>query len=109
MLRPLLAMCAAHPLASYAPQANILQSVGCHRSRAVADTLQWYVDQAMGMGQPLELFYSDARCKDAYKTYVAAILGRRNTINGVPYASDGAGASQHHHPSMCAQWAPNQP
>ncbi len=71
------------------------------RSCAVPNALQWYVDQAVGMGQPLELFYSDARCKDAYKTYVATVTGRTNTVNGIPYASDGAGASRHHPPCMC--------
>lgn len=54
--------------------------------------MQWYVDQAVGMQQPLELFYSDVRCRQAYKQYVAMLIRRANTINGIPYASDGAGA-----------------
>ncbi|KAK9834156.1 hypothetical protein WJX81_003563 [Elliptochloris bilobata] len=52
--------------------------------------MQWYVDQAVGMDQPLELFYSDERCRQAFKGYLAKIIGRVNTINGIPYASDGA-------------------
>ena len=80
----------------------LLQLVVCTRGVPQHDLrrlLQWYVDQAVGMQQPLELFYSDARCRQAYKQYVAMLIGRANTINGIPYASDGAGAG------LCKYWS----
>lgn len=55
--------------------------------------MQWYVDAALGLNgdgthKDKELFYSDARVKEAYWRYVSLILSRTNSLTGVRYAED---------------------
>lgn len=49
---------------------------------------QWYVEQTLGKGQSKNLFYTDAKCKQAYKNYVKMLINRTNSITGVVYKND---------------------
>ena len=44
--------------------------------------------QLIYSGAQKELFYTDSRCKQAYKNYVNMLLQRTNTYTGVQYKND---------------------
>lgn len=46
------------------------------------------LSQLIGSGNDKELFYTDSRCKQAYKNYVSMLLTRTNTYTGVQYKND---------------------
>jgi mannan endo-1,4-beta-mannosidase len=59
--------------------------------------MQWYVDEVLGSGGSAELsggdkhlFYTDPKVRDAYKAHARTIIGRKNTVTGVPYKDEPA-------------------
>ncbi|MCX6129576.1 MAG: hypothetical protein NTX25_10995, partial [Proteobacteria bacterium] len=50
--------------------------------------MQWWVDQVLGPGRDLELFYSNALVQDAYRKYAYFWLNHRNEFNGRLYKED---------------------
>lgn len=50
--------------------------------------MNWYVQQTGG--GPHDAFYTRAATKDAYKAYVAKVVNRVNTLNGIAYKDDPA-------------------
>lgn len=52
---------------------------------------QWYVDQVLGKSsppKPKELFFTDAKVREAFADYIYTILTRVNAITGVAYKDD---------------------
>jgi len=62
--------------------------------------MQQYVDWVLGQGKDKELFYTNAKVKEAYKAWVKMLVTRKNTVNGRLYKDD---------PSILAFQALNEP
>eukprot|EP00884_Botryococcus_braunii_P020646 jgi/Botrbrau1/7265/Bobra.0318s0004.1 len=52
--------------------------------------MQWYVDEVLGAGKPLEAFYTDTKVKTAFKNYITMIINRVNSFTKIPYKQDPA-------------------
>jgi mannan endo-1,4-beta-mannosidase len=50
--------------------------------------IQWYAEQVAGLGADKEVFYTNSKARGAYRSYVAMILNRKNTINNLRYSND---------------------
>ncbi|KAL4519672.1 hypothetical protein Ndes2437A_g07850 [Nannochloris sp. 'desiccata'] len=50
--------------------------------------IQWYAEQVGGLGADKEIFYTDAKARDAYISYVTMLLNRKNTLNNLKYSND---------------------
>ncbi len=52
--------------------------------------MQWYVNEALGVGKSKYLFYTDATVKQHYKNYVNMLINRTNHHTGVKYKDEPA-------------------
>lgn len=53
--------------------------------------MDFFVQKYLGGGpgeKPKELFFTDSRCKEAYKNFVKLIINRKNTVTGILYKDD---------------------
>ena len=60
------------------------------RAQDFTGGIAWYAAQLHGAGAPKELFYVDPALKGYYKSYVAKVINRTNSVNGRAYKDDPA-------------------